>query len=274
MGGSASEEFLAPDGGRRGLVRALHQLRLRGQHRGRAVAARRRCRSTRRPRRTVADTPDTPTIQTLVDLINDRDDLRRVDRDWTAADTLKNVVVKLRHPDGRVEPLAVGVPGDREVDMKRLEAQLGPAEIEPFTEADFAANKHLVKGYIGPGALGAGQAGRNPLPRRPADRRRHPVGHRSRSARSPRALPHRRARLRRRRHGRGRRSDRRRPVPGVPVRRSRSPVASRSATSSSSVASTPPPSVSTCSTRTASNRSSRWVRTASACLAPLPRSPR
>ena len=102
----------------------------------------------------VADTPDTPTIQTLVDLINSRDDLRRADRDWTASDTLKNVIVKLRHPDGRVEPLAVGVPGDREVDLKRLEAQLGPAEIGAFDEVDFAANKHLVKGYIGPGALG------------------------------------------------------------------------------------------------------------------------
>jgi prolyl-tRNA synthetase len=51
--------------------------------------------------------------------------------------------------------LAIGVPGDREVDMKRLEAQLGPAEIDPFTEDDFKANQHLVKGYIGPGALGA-----------------------------------------------------------------------------------------------------------------------
>ena len=105
----------------------------------------------------VADTPNTPTIETLVDLLNARDDLRRTDRTWTAADTLKNVVVKLRHPDGRVEPLAVGVPGDREVDLKRLEAQLGPAEIEPFTEDDFKANTHLAKGYIGPGALGAGK---------------------------------------------------------------------------------------------------------------------
>src|SRR5690606_38192222 len=101
----------------------------------------------------VHDTPDTPTIQTLVDLMNGRDDLRRPDREWTAADTLKNLVVKLRYPDGTVTPLAVGVPGDREVDLKRLEAQVAPAEIEPFTEEDFAADPHLVKGYIGPGAL-------------------------------------------------------------------------------------------------------------------------
>ncbi len=106
------------------------------------------------PAAQVVDTPDTPTIQTLVDLFNARDDLRRPDRDWTAADTLKNLVVKLKHPDGTVTPLAIGVPGDREVDMKRLEAQVAPAEIEPFGEADFAANPHLAKGYIGPGALG------------------------------------------------------------------------------------------------------------------------
>ncbi|MFM7252105.1 MAG: His/Gly/Thr/Pro-type tRNA ligase C-terminal domain-containing protein, partial [Ilumatobacteraceae bacterium] len=103
------------------------------------------------------DTPDTPTIQTLVDLFNARDDLRRADRAWTAADTLKNLVVRLRHPDGTTSALAVGVPGDREVDMKRLEAQMAPAEIEPFSEADFTANPHLAKGYIGPGALGDGK---------------------------------------------------------------------------------------------------------------------
>ncbi|MBD4447890.1 proline--tRNA ligase, partial [Xanthomonas citri pv. citri] len=52
------------------------------------------------------------------------------------------------------EPLAIGLPGDRDVDEKRLEAVLEPAVVEPFTEEDFAANPQLVKGYIGPGALG------------------------------------------------------------------------------------------------------------------------
>jgi prolyl-tRNA synthetase len=41
--------------------------------------------------------------------------------------------------------------------MKRLEAQVSPAEIEPFGDDDFAANPHLAKGYIGPGALGRGK---------------------------------------------------------------------------------------------------------------------
>src|SRR3954470_20982347 len=103
----------------------------------------------------VEDTPDTPTIETLVALANGRSDLRRSDRDWTAADTLKNVVVKLRHPGGKTELLAIGVPGDREVDAKRLEAVVHPSVVQPFTEEDFAANPGLVRGYIGPAALGS-----------------------------------------------------------------------------------------------------------------------
>jgi prolyl-tRNA synthetase len=100
----------------------------------------------------VEDTPDTPTIDTLVAVANQR--FARPDRPWTAADTLKNVVVTLVHPDGSREPLCIGLPGDREVDLKRLEAAVAPAEIEPFTDADFATNAALVKGYIGPGVLG------------------------------------------------------------------------------------------------------------------------
>src|SRR5947209_3531541 len=88
---------------------------------------------------------------TLVDLANER--FPRADgRPWTAADTLKNVVVTLVHPDGSREPLVVGVPGDREVDTKRLEAAVAPAEVEPFTE--FEKYPQLVKGYIGPEVLG------------------------------------------------------------------------------------------------------------------------
>ncbi|MDQ1601385.1 MAG: prolyl-tRNA synthetase [Actinomycetota bacterium] len=103
----------------------------------------------------VEDTPDTPTIETLVGLANARADLRRDDRQWGAADTLKNVVVKLRLPDGKTELLAIGLPGDREVDQKRLEAVVLPATVEPFTDEDFASHPGLVRGYIGPAALGA-----------------------------------------------------------------------------------------------------------------------
>jgi prolyl-tRNA synthetase len=98
----------------------------------------------------VEDTPDTPTIDSLVSVAAQL----FPDRGWSAADTLKNVVFMLTHPDGTREPLVIGLPGDREVDAKRLAAQLEPAEAEPFTEADFAQHPALVKGYIGPQVLG------------------------------------------------------------------------------------------------------------------------
>jgi prolyl-tRNA synthetase len=98
------------------------------------------------------DTPGTPTITTLVDRLNEA--FPRADRPWEAADTLKNVIVMLVHPDGRREPLAIGLPGDREIDEKRLGAQVEPAEIEAFDEADFAKFPALAKGYMGPGVLG------------------------------------------------------------------------------------------------------------------------
>ena len=102
------------------------------------------------------DTPDTPTIETLVDHLNAA--FPREDRPWEAGDTLKNVLVVLAHPDGTREPLAIGVPGDREIDEKRLGAQVEPASVEAFDEKDFAANPALVKGYIGPGVLGSENA--------------------------------------------------------------------------------------------------------------------
>ncbi|TPW76017.1 proline--tRNA ligase [Schumannella soli] len=97
----------------------------------------------------VLDTPDTPTIQTLVDVANAKHP-RPDGRAWTAADTLKNVVLALTHLDGTRELVVVGLPGDREVDMKRAEVAFAPAEIEAATEADFLKHPGLVKGYIGP----------------------------------------------------------------------------------------------------------------------------
>ncbi|HEU4347004.1 MAG TPA: proline--tRNA ligase [Actinoplanes sp.] len=95
---------------------------------------------------TVHDTPDTPTIASLVDLANQRALGGRTD--WTAADTLKNVVVTVHHPGKDDELLVIGVPGDRDVDLKRLDAALAPATAGLFD--DFAARPDLVKGYLGP----------------------------------------------------------------------------------------------------------------------------
>jgi len=97
----------------------------------------------------VFDTPDTPTISTLVALANQQHP-RPDGRAWTAADTLKNVVLALTGPDGTRELVVVGLPGDRDVDLKRAEAAFAPAEVEAANEADFAKHPALVKGYIGP----------------------------------------------------------------------------------------------------------------------------
>ena len=155
MGGSASEEFLAPnDVGEDTFVRCT-KCDYAANTEAVRVPTPDPIPLDGLPPAHVEDTPDTPTIQTLVDHLNAHPEYVAPNGAWTAADTMKNVVVKLRHPDGTLDPLAIGVPGDREVDLKRLEAQVGPAEVLTFEEADFAANPALVKGYIGPGALGS-----------------------------------------------------------------------------------------------------------------------
>ncbi|KAA9089952.1 proline--tRNA ligase [Microbacterium radiodurans] len=93
----------------------------------------------------VFDSPDTPTIDTLVAHSN-----AVLDGEYSAADTLKNVVLALTHLDGTRELVVVGLPGDRDVDDKRVEVAFAPAEVEPATAEDFAKHPLLVKGYIGP----------------------------------------------------------------------------------------------------------------------------
>ncbi|MFF8996921.1 proline--tRNA ligase [Streptomyces achromogenes] len=83
-------------------------------------------------------TPDTPTIETLAASLG-----------VPASATLKNLLVKV---DGEI--VAVGVPGDREVDLDKVEAHFAPATVEMVTEADFAAHPELVRGYVGPQGLG------------------------------------------------------------------------------------------------------------------------
>jgi len=154
MGGSASEEFLSPSpigedtfvrspGGYAANVEAVKTVAPAPKAIDGLAAA------------VVHDSPNTPTIATLVDLANAN--VPRADRPWTAADTLKNVVLALTSPEGKRSLVVVGLPGDREVDAKRAEAAFSPNEVEPATEADFAANPGLVKGYIGPVSLANGQ---------------------------------------------------------------------------------------------------------------------
>jgi len=150
MGGSASEEFLAEsETGEDTFVRCLESGYAANVEAVTTPAPPARPVEGLPPAR-VLDTPDTPTIQTLVDHLNGMD----LGRPFTAADTLKNVMVKTRVPgSGEWALLAVGVPGDRGVDFKRLEASLAPLEVALLDDADFAAHPYLVKGYIGPRAL-------------------------------------------------------------------------------------------------------------------------
>ncbi|MDQ0645199.1 proline--tRNA ligase [Microbacterium murale] len=97
------------------------------------------------PAATIFDSPNTPTIETLVAHSN-----AVLDGEYTAADTLKNVVLALTHLDGTRELVIVGLPGDREIDEKRAEVAFAPAEVSTATEDDFENNPLLVKGYIGP----------------------------------------------------------------------------------------------------------------------------
>lgn len=96
---------------------------------------------------------DTPTIDSLVAQLNEAEP--REGAPWAASDTLKNVVLALRHLDGTREIVVVGLPGDRDVDMKRVEVAFFPADVEAAGEADFAKNPVLVKGYLGPQVLGS-----------------------------------------------------------------------------------------------------------------------
>ncbi|HBF79034.1 MAG TPA: proline--tRNA ligase [Streptomyces sp.] len=83
------------------------------------------------------DTPDTPTIESLADFLG-----------VPASATLKNLLVKV---DGEI--VAVGVPGDREVDLGKLGEHLAPAEVELVTAEDFVGRPDLVRGYVGPQGL-------------------------------------------------------------------------------------------------------------------------
>jgi prolyl-tRNA synthetase len=144
MGGSASEEFLAPaEYGEDTFVQCANcdytanteavEIRTPEPH-----------DPSGHPASEVLETPNTPTIDTLVTLIKERG------VGTSAADTLKNVVLKTREPGKDWELLIVGVPGDREVDLKRIGGQFEPVEVEVADAELIKTVPGLVPGYIGP----------------------------------------------------------------------------------------------------------------------------
>jgi prolyl-tRNA synthetase len=155
MGGSRSEEFLHPTeigedtfvrspGGYAANVEAVATVVPEAVDYSGAPAAQ------------VLDTPDTPTIETLV--AASQTIFPNPERPWTAADTLKNVVLTVTLPTGEKQLVAIGVPGDRAVDLKRVEANIGAflpvageIGLDPASDEELRANTALVKGYIGPG---------------------------------------------------------------------------------------------------------------------------
>ena len=154
MGGSRSEEFLAPCENGEDTFVSCPGCGYAANVEAMTTPVPDIVASVELPPAVVLDTPDTPTIETLVDISNARVESARADRPWVAADTLKNVVLQVTDPDGTTRPLVVGIPGDRDVDLKRLEAALAPATARPFEDEDFDRHPKLVKGYIGPQALG------------------------------------------------------------------------------------------------------------------------
>src|SRR5690242_19660173 len=144
MGGSASEEFLVPAASGEDTFVQCTNCDYAANTEAVEIAAPEPTDPQEHPAEEVLDTPNTPTIETLVTHLGD----------ITAADTLKNVVLRTREPGASEwQLLVLGVPGDREVDVKRVAGQLEPVEVEQAGPDDLAVVPQLVKGYIGPQRL-------------------------------------------------------------------------------------------------------------------------
>ncbi len=140
MGGSASEEFLAPAAAGEDTFVDCPSCDYAANTEAVTVKVAPADGSGHGPVEEL-DTPDTPTIESLAEFL-----------DVPASATLKNLLVKV---DGEI--VAVGVPGDREVDLGKLGEHLAPATVELVTAEDFVDRPDLVRGYVGPQGL-AGKA--------------------------------------------------------------------------------------------------------------------
>jgi prolyl-tRNA synthetase len=155
MGGSKSEEFLHPtEVGEDTFVRSAGGYAANVEAVTTVVPA--EIDFTNLPEAEVKDTHDNQTIETLVAAANEL--APRPEGEWTAADTLKNVVLAVTLPTGERQVVVLGVPGDRAVDLKRVEANIGgflpiggEIGIEAANEDDLKKHPGLVRGYIGPG---------------------------------------------------------------------------------------------------------------------------
>lgn len=135
MGGSASEEFLAPAAAGEDTFADCPSCSYAANTE--AVTFALTPVAGEHPALEEVDTPDTPTIETLAAHLG-----------VPASATLKNLLVKV---DGEI--VAVGVPGDREVDLGKLGEHLAPAVVELVTAEDFEGRTDLVRGYVGPQGL-------------------------------------------------------------------------------------------------------------------------
>ncbi|MER0482990.1 proline--tRNA ligase [Streptomyces sp. Edi2] len=140
MGGSASEEFLAPAAAGEDTFVDCPACDYAANTEAVTVKVEAADGSAHGPVEEL-DTPDTPTIETLAEHLG-----------VPASATLKNLLVKV---DGEI--VAVGVPGHREVDLGKLGEHLAPATVELVTAEDFTDRPELVRGYVGPQGL-AGKA--------------------------------------------------------------------------------------------------------------------
>ncbi|MBN3930991.1 proline--tRNA ligase [Streptomyces verrucosisporus] len=136
MGGSASEEFLAPAAAGEDTFADCPACGYAANTEA-VTFPLKQADPMGHPPAEELDTPDTPTIETLADHLG-----------VPASATLKNLLVKV---DGEI--WAVGVPGDREVDLGKLTEHLAPATVELVAAEDFTGRPALVRGYVGPQGL-------------------------------------------------------------------------------------------------------------------------
>lgn len=157
MGGSASEEFLAVSANGEDSFVVSSDGQYAANVEAVDIPAAEPQPISGQPAAEVRETPDCTTISALVDWANTAGNLGR---DITAADTLKCILVavdpKKVDKEGNALPeqlTAILIPGDREVDDKRLEVAFEPGEVRLLEDKDFAANDFLIKGYVGPKGL-------------------------------------------------------------------------------------------------------------------------